>query len=50
LLPETNRGDLIAILSAGAYGEVMASKYNLRSFAKKYFSGEILSESTLYVN
>jgi diaminopimelate decarboxylase len=29
-LPETFRGDLIAIRSAGAYGEVMSSNYNLR--------------------
>lgn len=29
-LPETQRGDLIAIRSAGAYGEVMTSRYNLR--------------------
>lgn len=29
-LPETRRGDLIAIRSAGAYGEVMGSRYNLR--------------------
>ncbi len=29
-LPKTNRGDYIAIRSAGAYGEVMSSKYNLR--------------------
>lgn len=29
-LPLTKRGDLIAIRSAGAYGEVMASRYNLR--------------------
>lgn len=29
-LPETRRGDLIAIRSCGAYGEVMASRYNLR--------------------
>lgn len=29
-LPETNRGDLIAIRSAGAYGEVMSMEYNLR--------------------
>ncbi|WP_316753622.1 diaminopimelate decarboxylase [Pedobacter gandavensis] len=28
--PETFRGDLIAIRSTGAYGEVMASHYNLR--------------------
>lgn len=29
-LPESSRGDLIAIRTAGAYGEVMASRYNLR--------------------
>jgi diaminopimelate decarboxylase len=29
-LPESHRGDLIIIRSAGAYGEVMASGYNLR--------------------
>jgi len=33
-LAETNRGDLIAIRSAGAYGEVMSSKYNLRDEVK----------------
>lgn len=30
-LPPTKRGDLIAIRTAGAYGEVMASGYNLRA-------------------
>lgn len=30
-LPESQRGDLIAIRTAGAYGEVMASRYNLRN-------------------
>lgn len=29
-LPETKRGDLIALRSAGAYGEIMASQYNCR--------------------
>jgi len=29
-LPKCERGDLIAIRTAGAYGEVMASRYNLR--------------------
>jgi diaminopimelate decarboxylase len=29
-LPEIKRGDLIAVRTAGAYGEVMASHYNLR--------------------
>ena len=30
MLPETHRGDLIALMSAGAYGETMASQYNCR--------------------
>jgi len=38
LLPETKRGDLIAIRSTGAYGEVMSFRYNLRSEIKSYFS------------
>jgi diaminopimelate decarboxylase len=29
-LPITQRGDLVALRSVGAYGEVMASNYNLR--------------------
>jgi diaminopimelate decarboxylase len=37
-LPETKRGDLVAIRSAGAYGEVMASRYNLRDEVRSYFS------------
>jgi diaminopimelate decarboxylase len=37
-LPETERGDLIAIRTAGAYGEVMASEYNLRDKVKAYYS------------
>jgi len=40
-LPETRRGDLIAIRSAGAYGEVMASRYNLRSLPLSIFSDKI---------
>ena len=40
-LPETSRGDLIAIRSAGAYGEAMASRYNLRDLPKSVFSDEI---------
>ncbi|MDD3735676.1 MAG: diaminopimelate decarboxylase [Bacteroidales bacterium] len=39
-LPETRRGDLIAIRSAGAYGEVMASRYNMRSLPESLFSEE----------
>ena len=40
-LPETQRGDLIAIRSAGAYGEVMASRYNLRDLPKAVFSEDL---------
>lgn len=41
LLPETKRGDLIAIRTAGAYGEVMSSAYNLRERAKVYYSSDL---------
>ncbi len=34
MLNETKRGDLIAIRTTGAYGEVMASNYNLREKVK----------------
>ncbi len=37
-LPETKRGDIIAIRSAGAYGEVMASRYNLRDEVRSIYS------------
>ena len=37
-LNKTKRGDLIAFRTAGAYGEVMSSQYNLRAIAKSYFS------------
>lgn len=37
-LPETKRGDIIAIRSAGAYGEVMSSRYNLRDEVKAVFN------------
>jgi len=40
-LPETRRGDLIAIRSAGAYGEVMAMRYNMRSLPPAVFSDDI---------
>ncbi|MGE0561196.1 MAG: diaminopimelate decarboxylase [Flavobacteriales bacterium] len=36
LFPTTQRGDLIAIRTAGAYGEVMASNYNLRNTIKSF--------------
>ena len=40
-LPETSRGDIIAIRSAGAYGEVMASRYNLRDLPGSVFSDDL---------
>jgi diaminopimelate decarboxylase len=36
LLPETKRGDLLVIRSAGAYGETMSSQYNCRVLPKSY--------------
>jgi len=40
-LNRCRRGDLIAIRSAGAYGEIMASVYNCRPLPKGYTSEEI---------
>lgn len=40
-LPLTRRGDLLALRSAGAYGEIMASQYNCRPFAKSYLLSEL---------
>lgn len=37
-LPESFRGDLIAVRTAGAYGEVMASGYNLRDIVGSVYS------------
>ena len=37
----TKRGDLLAIRSAGAYGEIMASQYNLRRLPVGYLSDEL---------
>lgn len=37
LLPKTQRGDIFAIRSAGAYGESMASNYNMRPLPGCYF-------------
>ena len=41
LLPKTHRGDLLALLSAGAYGESMASGYNCRRLPEGYTSEEL---------
>ncbi|MGM9737924.1 MAG: diaminopimelate decarboxylase [Candidatus Cryptobacteroides sp.] len=40
-LPFSGRGDIMAIRSAGAYGSVMSSRYNLRDMAPAMFSDEI---------
>ena len=40
-LPETKRGDILAIRSAGAYGEAMAMRYNLRDLPKAVFSDDL---------
>ncbi len=37
-LPDTHRGDLLALRSAGAYGEVMAMQYNCRRLPQAHFS------------
>lgn len=36
-LPKVSRGDLLALRSAGAYGEIMASQYNCRTLPESYF-------------
>ena len=41
-LNKTKRGDLIALRSAGAYGEIMASAYNCRTLPQGYTSDELI--------
>jgi diaminopimelate decarboxylase len=40
-LSRAKRGDLLAIRSAGAYGEIMASQYNCRRLPQGYMSDDI---------
>ena len=40
-LPIVSRGDILALRSAGAYGEVMASRYNCRNLPGCVFSTDI---------
>lgn len=40
-IPKTRRGDILAIRSAGAYGEAMAFGYNCREIPKAYFSTDL---------
>lgn len=41
MLPETQRGHLLAIRSAGAYAESMSLRYNLRDAAASVFSDDL---------
>jgi len=41
-LNKAHRGDLFALRSAGAYGEIMASGYNCRELPKGYTSDELI--------
>lgn len=40
-LNKVHRGDFLALRSAGAYGEIMASQYNCRQLPKAYTSDEL---------
>lgn len=40
-LNKAKRGDLLAIRSAGAYGEIMASQYNCRTLPKGYMNDNL---------
>ena len=47
LLPLSVRGDLMAIRSTGAYGQVMASRYNMKDLAPSVFSDAIEEAQTV---
>ena len=49
LLPLSVRGDLMAIRSTGAYGQVMASRYNMKDLALSVFS-DAIDEAPVVVN
>ena len=42
MLNAVKRGDIIALRSAGAYGEVMSSQYNLRQLPNAYFTEDFV--------
>lgn len=44
-LNRVKRGDLFALRSAGAYGEIMASGYNCRPLPQGYTSDELIGQS-----
>jgi diaminopimelate decarboxylase len=41
-LPQVKRGDILAVLSCGAYGEVMSSRYNMREIPYAVYSEDKL--------
>lgn len=47
-LPLTQRGDLIAIRSCGAYGESMSSRYNLRPLPQHFFIRDVNMHETVH--
>ncbi len=49
LLPLSVRGDIMAIRSAGAYGQVMSSRYNMKDLAPSVFS-DALEDAPEYRN
>lgn len=48
LLPQSRRRDVMAIRSAGAYGQVMSSRYNLRDLAPAVYSDDLLPQEGEY--
>lgn len=49
LLPLSVRGDLMVIRSTGAYGQVMASRYNMKNLAPSVFS-DMLEDAAVAVD
>lgn len=47
MLPMTSRGDLVAIRSTGAYGEIMVSQYTLRDKPGTLYSDKIKFEKSI---
>jgi diaminopimelate decarboxylase len=50
MMPKSKRGDLVAIRSTGAYGEVMVSQYILRNKPKAVYSDELKDASGKWVS
>jgi len=49
-MPITNRGDHLVIKSAGAYGQVLSSNYNLRDRAATIYSDEMALDQCIQQN